>query len=131
MTIGVALAVGLPLLSRMPGPDLGLSDLGSVVAANLAAAMLSATMGAALGALVRNQILGVVVLLVLNFAVIPLIAGPEEGLTNLTPFGASSVLSGMTHDTTITVIAAAAILPAWTVFVGLAALVGERQRDLA
>ena len=125
------LAVGLPLLSSQPGPDLGLADLGSVVAGNLAACVLSATMGAAIGALVRNQIVGVVLLLVVNFAVVPLVAGAQETLMNLTPFGASSVLSGMSHNTTITVAAAAAVLTGWTFVVGFVALVSERQRDLA
>ena len=45
------------------------------MAGNLAACALSAILGAAIGALVRNQIVGVVVLLVVNFAVIPLIVG--------------------------------------------------------
>lgn len=128
---GAGLAVGLPLLSSQPGPDLGSAEIGSVVAANLVASALSATMGAAIGALVRNQIVGVVVLLVVNFAVIPLVAGSQEGLMNLTPFGASSVLTGMSHNTTITVAAAGVILAGWTLVAGFAALASERQRDLA
>ncbi len=131
VTTGAAVAVALPLLSSQPGPDLDSAQIGSMAAANVAASALSAIMGAALGALVRNQVVGVVVLLVVNFAVIPLIAGTQEGLTNLTPFGASSVLSGMTHHTTITVGAAAAVLVGWTFVVGFVALVSERQRDLA
>jgi ABC-2 type transport system permease protein len=131
LTTGAALAVALPLLSSQPGPDLGLAEVSSMVAGNLAAGALSATMGAALGALVRNQIVGVVVLLVVNFAVIPLVAGAQEELTNLTPFGASSVLSGMSHNTTITVSVAGAILAGWTFAVGCLALAGERHRDLA
>jgi ABC-2 type transport system permease protein len=128
---GAALALGLPLLSSQPGPDLGVREITSVVAGNLAACMLSAILGAAAGALVRNQIVGVVVLLVVNFAVIPLVAGAQEALTNLTPFGAASVLSRMTHDTTLSVAAAAAVLAAWTVLVAAAALISEPRRDLA
>ena len=129
--IGASLALGLPLLSGQPGPDLDLAQIGSVVAANLAACVLSAITGAAIGALIRNQIVGVVILLVLNFAVIPLIAGAQEGLANLTPFGASSVLSGMTHDTTLSVAAAGAVLAAWTLIAAGGALTSERRRDLA
>jgi len=128
---GASLALGLPLLRDQPGPDLDLAQIGTVVAANLAACVLSAIMGAAIGALIRNQIVGVVVLLVLNFAVIPLVAGAQEGLANLTPFGASSILSGMTHDTTLSIAAAGAVLAAWTVIVAGGALTSERRRDLA
>jgi hypothetical protein len=128
---GASLALGLPLLRDQPGPDLGLAQIGTVVTANLAACVLSAIMGAAIGALIRNQIVGVVVLLVLNFAVIPLVAGAQEGLANLTPFGASSVLTGMTHDTTLTVAAAGAVFAAWTIIVAGGALTSERRRDLA
>jgi ABC-2 type transport system permease protein len=85
----------------------------------------------AAGALIRNQVLGVVTLLVVNFAVLPLLSGASESLGNLTPFGASSVLSGMTHDTTLTTAAAGLVLAAWTAGVAAAALAGERRRDLA
>ena len=128
---GAALALGLPLLRDQPGPGLDLAQVGSVAAANLAACVLSAIMGAAIGALIRSQIVGVVVVLVLNFAVIPLVAGAQEGLANLTPFGASSILSGMTHDTTLSVAAAGIVLAVWTAVVAAGALAGERRRDLA
>jgi ABC-2 type transport system permease protein len=118
-------------LRGQPGPDLDLAQIRTVVVANLAASVLSAIMGAAIGALIRNQIVGVVVMLVLNFAVIPLVAGAQEGLANLTPFGASSVLSGMTHDTTLSITAAGVVLAAWTAVVAVGALTSERRRDLA
>jgi hypothetical protein len=131
VTTGVSLAIGLPLLADQPGPGLGAAEVGSVVAGNLVACVLSVIIGAGLGALIRNQIVGVVVLLVLNFAVNPLLANVSEGLSNLTPFGASSVLSRMTHNTTLSVAVAGAVLAAWTVVVAGAALAGERRRDLA
>ncbi|MEV4622959.1 hypothetical protein AB0J74_30125 [Asanoa sp. NPDC049573] len=129
--IGAALALGLPLLRDQPGPDLDVAQIRTVVLANLAACVLSAIMGAAIGALIRNQIVGVVVLLVFNFAVLPLISGAREGLANLTPFGASSILSGMTHDTTLSITAAGAVFAAWTTIVAGGALTSERRRDLA
>jgi ABC-2 type transport system permease protein len=128
---GASLALGLPLLGHQPGPDLDLAQISAVVAGNLAACVLSAILGAAIGALVRNQIVGVVVLLVVNFAVIPLIATAHEGLANLTPFGASSVLSRMTHDTTLSVATAGIVLAAWTAVLAVGALACERRRDLA
>ena len=127
----VSVAVALPLLARMPGPALTFGQVGEVVAGNLVAAVLSAVLGAATGALLRNQVVGVVLALVVNFAVVPLVAGADEGLANLTPFGASSVLSGMTHDTTITAVTAALVLALWTAAAAATAIAGERHRDLA
>ena len=127
----VAVAVALPLLARMPGPALTAGQVGAVVAGNLVAAVLSAVLGAAIGAMLRNQVVGVVLALVVNFAVVPLLAGADEGLANLTPFGASSVLSGMTHDTTITAATAGVVLALWTAAAAATAIAGERHRDLA
>jgi ABC-2 type transport system permease protein len=126
-----SVALALPLLSSQPGPDLTVAQIGACVAGNLVASVLSAILGAAVGALVRNQIVGVVVLLVVNFAVIPLLSGWQEGLANLTPFGAASVLSRMTHDTTISVAGSAVVLAGWTVLLAAMALAGESKRDLA
>ena len=44
--------------------------------------------------LLRSQVLGVVAVLVVGFAVVPLISSVSEGAANLTPFGASAVLTG-------------------------------------
>ena len=79
----------------------------------------------------RSQVFGVVLLLVLNFAVVPLLAAAQEALANLTPFGALSVLSRMTHDTTLTVTQAGLVVAGWTATAVVAALISERVRDLA
>jgi hypothetical protein len=126
-----AIAVGLPLLAGMPGPALTTGQVAAVAAGNVVACVLSAVIGAAVGAMVRNQIAGVVLAMVLNFAVVPAVMGANEGLGNLTPFGATSVLSGQTHDTTITMLTAGVVLAVWTAVVAAAALAGERRRDLA
>jgi hypothetical protein len=127
----VSVAVALPLLARMPGPALTAGQVGDVVAGNVVAAVLSAVLGAAAGALVRSQVVGVVLALVVNFAVVPLVSGADEGLANFTPFGASSVLTGMTHDTTITALSAAGVLALWTAATAVAAVSAESRRDLA
>ncbi|GAA4747618.1 ABC transporter permease [Nocardioides endophyticus] len=127
----VGVAVALPLLAAQPGPDLSAAQVSDVVAGNLVAAALSVTLGAAIGALLRSQVLGVVAVLVVGFAVVPLISSVNEGAANLTPFGASAVLTGATHDTTITAYAAAWILVGWTVALTTATVLVERARDLA
>jgi hypothetical protein len=126
-----AIAVGLPLLAGMPGPALTTGQVATVAGGNVVACVLSAVLGVAVGAMVRNQIVGVVLTMVLNFAVVPAVMGADEGLGNLTPFGASSVLSGQTHDTTITMSTAGVVLALWTAAVAAVALAGERRRDLA
>ncbi len=128
---GVSLALGLPLLAGHPGPDLGTGDVVAVAAANLAAGLLFVLIGVAIGALVRNQVAGVVVLLMLNFVLTPLLSKADEAAANLTPFGAAQVLVGMIHNTTLSTGAAALVLAAWTVpLLGLA-IASDRRRDLA
>jgi hypothetical protein len=73
----------------------------------------------------------VVVLLIVNFAVIPLIGGVQEATANYTPFGASGVLARMTHDTTPSVGVAGLVLAAWTAVAVIVAVIVERRRDLA
>ncbi|WP_432081580.1 ABC transporter permease [Streptomyces sp. WAC 04229] len=131
LTTMVSLGLALPLLSDHPGPGLTSGDVRAVVAGNLVAFVLSAILGAALGALIRSPVLGVVVLLIVNFAVVPLLSGVWESGINLTPFGAAGVLSRMTHHTTLSVAEAGWVLAAWTAAVTLVAVVVERRRDLA
>jgi hypothetical protein len=130
MTV-VSVGLGLPLLGRQPGADLTFGDVTAVVAGNLVAFVLSAIIGAALGALIRSPVVGVVVLLIVNFAVIPLIGGVQEATANYTPFGASGVLARMTHDTTPSVGVAGLVLAAWTAVAVIVAVIVERRRDLA
>jgi hypothetical protein len=131
LTTMVSVGLALPLLSSQPGPDLTSGDVSAVAVGNLVAFILSAILGAALGALIRIPVLGVVVLLILNFAVLPLLSGISESGANLTPFGAAGVLTRMTHDTTLSVASAGWVLAAWTLAVTLVAVIVERRRDLA
>ncbi|MDW5595433.1 hypothetical protein VSS74_13875 [Conexibacter stalactiti] len=126
-----SLALGLPLLADHPGPDLGVGDVAAVASANLGAGLLFVIMGVALGALVRNQVAGVVALLMLNFVLNPLLSKADEAVGNLTPFGAAQVLTGMTHDTTLSIGAAALVLAAWTAPLLVVAIASDRRRDLA
>jgi ABC-2 type transport system permease protein len=127
----VSLALGLPLLADQPGPDLAAGDVTAVTSANLAAGLLFVIMGVALGTLMRNQVAGVVVLLMLNFFLNPLVSMADEAAGNLTPFGAAQVLTGMTHDTTLSSGAAALVLAAWTAPLLAVAIASDRRRDLA
>lgn len=131
LMVGVSLALGLPLLGRQPGPDLDVEEVVAVAVGCLVAAVLFAIIGVALGVLVRNQVAGVVGALVLNFIANPLIGVLSESAANYTPFGASSVLARMTHDTSLSPGGAAFVLAGWALVLLAAAVVTERRRDLA
>jgi ABC-2 type transport system permease protein len=126
----VALGLGLPLLTDQPGPAVGAGDAAIVVVGSLLACTLSAILGAAVGALVRNQVAGVVVVLLVSFVITPLISAVDESLANVTPFGAAGVLATMTHDTTLSLGAAGVVLAAWTGALLLVAITIERGRDV-
>ncbi|MGR6998574.1 ABC transporter permease [Yinghuangia aomiensis] len=131
LAVAVSIAVAVPLLRDDSGPDLTSGQIASVSAGNLAAFVLSAIMGAAIGAMVRVPVVGVVVLLVVNFAVLPLVAGVAESAADLSPFGAAAILTRSTHNTTLSVGTAALVVAAWAVALAVASVASERRRDLA
>jgi len=131
LMVAVALVLGLSLLPAHPGPGLGAHDVALVAAGSLLAAALSAIMGVAVGALVRNQVAGVVGALILAFVVSPLIAVIDETAVEFTPFGAAFALAGDPQAGTLSWGGDALLLLAWTLPLLLAAVVTERHRDLA
>jgi ABC-2 type transport system permease protein len=131
LMVAVALVLGLSLLPAHPGPGLGAHDVALVAAGSLLAAALSAIMGVAVGAVVRNQVAGVVGALILAFVVSPLIAVIDETAVEFTPFGAAFALAGDPQAGTLSWGGDALLLLAWTLPLLLAAVVTERHRDLA
>jgi hypothetical protein len=89
-------------------------------------------MGVAAGALVRNQVVGVVGALILMFVAMPLLNVADETAAELSPFGAAVVLAGdPAVGGTLSWGLAGPVLAAWTVPLLFAAIVVERRRDLA
>jgi hypothetical protein len=131
LMVAVALVLGLPLLAAHSGPGLGSHDVALVAGGSPIAAALSAIMGVAAGALVRNQVAGVVGALILALVVSPLIAVIDETAVEFTPFGAAFALAGDPQAGTLSWGADALLLVAWTVPLLIAAIVTERHRDLA
>jgi hypothetical protein len=130
LMVGVSLALGLPLLASEPGPSLGSEDVAAVVGGSLFAAALSAVMGVAVGALVRNQVAAVVGTLIVIFVVSPLLNVVDEAWIEFLPWGAAAVLAGEPHEK-LSLGGAAAILAACTAPLLIAAIVAERRRDVA
>jgi hypothetical protein len=132
LTTAVALALGLPLLSGEGGPGLGSGEIAAVAAGSIVGAALCAIMGVAAGALVRNQVAGVVGALILMFIGMPLLNVADETAAELSPFGAAVVLAGdPAVGGTLSWSMAGLVLAAWTVPLLFAAIVVERRRDLA
>jgi hypothetical protein len=132
LTASVSLALGLPLLSGEPGPGLGSGVITAVAVGSIVGAALCAIMGVATGALVRNQVAGVVGALIVMFVGMPLLNVADETAAELTPFGAAVVLAGdPAIGGTLSWAGAALVLAAWTLPLLLAAVAVERRRDLA
>jgi hypothetical protein len=131
LAAAVALALGLPLLGGEPGPALGSGKIAAVAVGSVVCAALCAIMGVAAGALVRNQVVGVVGALMLMFVALPLLNIVDKTAAELTPFGAAAVLAGDPTGDTLSWTGAGLLLAAWTVPLLLAAIVVERRRDLA
>jgi hypothetical protein len=127
----VSLAVGLPLVAREPGPELGFGDVALVAGGSLVAAALSAIVGVAVGALVRNQVAGVVGALILAFLGMELLAAVNEDAVGFTPFGAAALLAGDPGGGSLSWGAAVLVMGIWTMPLLIAAIGAERRRDLA
>jgi hypothetical protein len=131
LTTASSLALGLPLLSDEPGPGLGLGKIAAVAAGSILGAALCAIMGVAAGALVRNQVAGVVGALILMFVATPLLIIANDTAAEVSPFGAAVVLAGDPNALTLSWVGAALMLTAWTVPLLVAAIIVEGRRDLA
>jgi ABC-2 type transport system permease protein len=129
--VAVSLAVGLPLVANEPGPRLPVGDIALVAGGSLVAAALSATVGVAVGALVRNQVASVVGALILAFLGMELLAAVNEDAVGFTPFGAAAILAGDPGGGTLSWGAAALVMAIWMTPLLIAAIAAERRRDLA
>ena len=126
----ITLAVGLPLLADRPGPAVSAGDVALIAGGSLVAAALSAIFGVALGALVRNQVAAVTGTLIVIFVVLPLVQALSGTILDVTPFGAAQGVAGA-GLTTLSTGAAAVVLVSWGLVALVAAVVGERRRDIA
>lgn len=131
LSVVVSLAVGVPLTGDEPGRDLRLGEIAAVAGGTLAAATLASVLGAAVGALVRNQVAVVVGTLVLLLLGTEMLATVDEEAVGFTPFGAALSLAGDPGGGTLSQAEAGLVLIAWTLPLLIAAIVAERRRDLA
>jgi ABC-2 type transport system permease protein len=94
----LATAVAIPWLSARDAPLPSVSELLELVAGVVAYAGLAAALGAGLGALLRNQVAGVVIVLVGLFVVDPTLAALDESLAAFTLSGLGAAINGASDD---------------------------------
>jgi ABC-type transport system involved in multi-copper enzyme maturation permease subunit len=128
------MAVALLILAGRGEPTLGLADLADVLWRNLAVAALLGGFGVCIGALVRNQVVAIVGLLVFSFVLEPAIlslepdvgrfgptSGAPAGIQALDAFGAGDLLApGI----------ALLVMIGWVALGSVAAAAVVRRRDL-
>lgn len=130
-TAAVSVALGLPLLADEPGRGLRAGEVVVVAGGTTVAGGVAAVLGAAVGALVRNQVAGAVGALILAFMGTEFIEAIDEDAVGFSPFGAALAVAGDPGGGTLSLGASALVLSVWTVSLLVAAVIAERRRDLA
>jgi ABC-type transport system involved in multi-copper enzyme maturation permease subunit len=129
---GLALAIGLGILSgRGISIELGGGDFTQLVLGTLAAAALWGGIGVGLGAIVRNQVGGVIAVLAWVLLVENLLFGLVPSVGRFTPGRAQDALTGMTTDHLLPAAAGGAVLVAWSLVLLAAGLAATEVRDVA
>jgi ABC-2 type transport system permease protein len=128
--IALALVLGVALLGSEPGPELTGTDYVEVVGGGLYTATLSAAMGVAIGLVVRNQVAGVVGILVWLFVVEPLFSLVDEDLVDYMIGSASASASGGPTEDALSWGSGIVALAVWAVVLVAAGLLVDRRRDV-
>jgi hypothetical protein len=124
-----AFAIGVPLLANTHGADLAGSDYASVGAGGLAAAILCAVLGVAVGTLVRNQVGAVVGIFVWVLILEPLAGVINRSLIKYT-VGISSGALGVGGNDDATMLTAGLVLTAWVAVLAVAGTLVDRRREV-
>jgi ABC-2 type transport system permease protein len=130
--LGLAFAIGLPLLAGQPGPSLAAGDYLRIAGGGLLSIVLCTMLGVGLGTLVSRQVPAVIGAMVWFFILEPL-TGLIGEISKFTVGQSSNVVGGDGGGggDILPWGAASAVLLAWTVaFVVVGALV-DRRRDIA
>jgi ABC-2 type transport system permease protein len=128
--IALALVLGVPLLGGEPGPELAGDDYVTVIVGGLATATLTAAIGVGVGLIVRNQVAGVVGMLVWLFVVEPLFSLVDEDVVDYMIGSASTSASGGPTEDALSWGPGLAALAVWAVVLVAAGLLVDRRRDV-
>jgi ABC-2 type transport system permease protein len=125
----VAFVVGLPLLAGQPGSDLESSDLVTVAGGALIVAVLCAAVGVGIGVVVKNQVAGVVGILLWLFIIDPLLPLIDDWLVKTSLIGASATVGGAEADE-VSWAGGVLVLGIWAAVWMTAGLLVDRRRDV-
>jgi ABC-type transport system involved in multi-copper enzyme maturation permease subunit len=129
---GLVLGIGLGILSgRGISIELDGGDFAQLVLGTLAAAALWGGIGVGLGAIVRNQVGGVIALLAWVLLVENLLFGLVPSVGRFTPGRAQDALSGMINDHLLPAAAGGAVLVGWSLLLLAGGLVATELRDVS
>ncbi|MBN1530164.1 MAG: hypothetical protein JW895_13980 [Thermoleophilaceae bacterium] len=140
LTIAVAVAIaGFTILTIRDLPTPGFGDWIAQVGRNAIVAALLGGLGVGLGGLIRNQVVAVVGILVIGFALDPAVAALAPEVGRFSPFGALPTAAsdipaedaGLPEDMDLfSPIAAIGLMLAWIALFFSMAVVLLRQRDV-
>jgi hypothetical protein len=125
----VAFGLGIPLLGDAHGPDLAFGDYAGLAVGGLLTAVLCAVIGVGVGTLVRNQVAGVVGLLVWLFVAEPLVGLIDDDWPTYT-IGVALGALGEGGNGDASMLAAALVLGAWAGGLSIAGALVDRRRDV-
>ena len=128
---GLALGIGLAILSGRGIPrSLSGADLTQLALGTLAASALWGGIGVGLGAIVRNQVAGVIAILAWVLLVENLLFGLVPSVGRFTPGRAQDALTGMTTEHLLPAAAGGAVLVAWSLALLAGGLGVTQARDV-
>jgi ABC-type transport system involved in multi-copper enzyme maturation permease subunit len=129
--LALSLGTGLAILA-VRGVDLAPAggDLLSLVAGTIAAAILSALLGVAIGALIRNQVGAVLAVVAYAFLVDATLFAAAPGVGRYLPGKAGDALAGQSVEHLLSPASGAAVLAAWTVVFVAAATARSDRSDI-
>ena len=125
----VAFVIGLPLLAGQPGPDAESSDLVQVAGGAIIVSVLCASIGVGIGVVVKNQVAGVVGILLWLFIIDPLLPLIDDWLVKTSIVGASATVGGARGDE-ISWAGGVLVLGIWATVWILAGVLVDRRRDV-
>jgi ABC-2 type transport system permease protein len=125
----ITLVLGIPLLGGEKGPDVAGSDYVKLVAGGLLVSALAAAIGVAFGTLVRNQVFGVIAILVWVTILEPIIALIDDRLNDYA-LGNTLGRVGQGGDDRMSFGSAVLVLLAWGAVLCVAAVLVDRARDV-
>ncbi len=127
----VSLAIGVPLMAGNPGPSLEFGDYAGLVGGTLLIGASGGALGVGFGALVGNQVAGVVSVLVYLFVVDGLIGVADSDLIPYTLGSAAPQLGGLNVDEAFGFLGCLAVVAVWMAVFMAAGLARESRREVA